>query len=262
MKTDWNIYTVFVQNGVSYLAQYRKDAWWNVAVNVLWVGMLFLIVEVIFSQTATIVGWKKEEVYLLTILWTIVSEAFVMIFGGNTQQIPHMITDGDLDIFLTKPANTLFLVSTRFFLFRAFYRLLADFGILAWIVWRFDVGVSLPHAVLAFFLVVCGIIVHFSMTLLANTLSFWFLRIDNVNDTLVSLHTLGRYPIDVFPKTLKILLLTALPMAFSGYIPVAVLTGRWPWYAVGYAVCFTAAFFCLAVRFWSFALKRYSSASS
>ena len=262
LKKYFKIYRVFFNNAVSYEAQYRRDTLIKFVVNLLWIGMMFITIEVIFAHTNDIIGWTKAEVYLMTVLWIIADELYVALFGTNLENLPNRITDGDLDVYLTKPMNALFAVSCRTVLIRGVMRFFTQIPILIWLIWRFDFAVSFVSIILCTLLVAVAIWVDYSRVLIANTLSFWFHRIDNVNQLIGSLSALGKYPLSVWPRTVKIIFLTAVPIAFSGFIPVATLVGRWPWYGVLYAFVFAALLFLMAVKFWNLALKSYSSASS
>lgn len=262
IKKYLRVYKIFWENGFSYEAQYRGDTWLKLFSNLFWIAMIFITIEVIFSQTSSIVGWNKEQVYLMAVIWIIADELFVTLFLGSLSNIPLLIINGELDLYLVKPISSLFLVSAMKILIRGLYRFLTQLIVFGWLVWQFDFAVSIWHILITVLLVVVAVWVDYSRVLIANIFSFWFARIDNVNDLIGSASSLGRYPLSIWPKTLKIIFLTIVPIAFSSFIPVATLTGRWPWYGVLYAFLFAGLLFWLAVKFWNFAIKRYSSASS
>ncbi len=262
IKKYFRVFRVCVSNSFSFEAQYRTDTILKLITNLLFVGMLFTIIEVIFSQTNAIAGWSKAEIYLMTSFWIIADETYVCFFGGNLPFIPDAIVNGDLDFFILKPISSLFLASTLKFLFRSLYRLLTQIAILAYLLWKFHLTFTLENTVLAILLIMVAVWIDYSRVLIANTFSFWFLKIDNVNEAIGYFSALGKYPLNIWPKAIKIILLTVIPVAFSGFIPVATLTGRWPWYGILYSFIFAGFLFWLAMRFWNFALKRYSSASS
>ncbi|MBI2990090.1 MAG: ABC-2 family transporter protein [Candidatus Magasanikbacteria bacterium] len=257
------IYRRLFLNAVSYEAEYRADTWLHMFSNALWLGMMAIIIEVIYAHTPAIAGWEKHEVYLLTLLWVIVDEIFTMFVKYNMWNIPDTITDGKLDMYLTRPVGSLFLISTHTFVMRSLYRLLLlHIPVLTWIITRFHIEVRPVYIVAAILVIVCAVIIRYSVSLIINTLSFWFLRIDNINDAWEALNTMGKYPLDVFPKSIRIITLTLIPIAFDGWVSASLLIGHWPWYILLYTLFFTILLFSIARRFWYSALKRYSSASS
>ncbi len=262
LRKYFNLYKTCIANSLSYEAEYRYDTLIKLFTNILWIGMMFITIEVIFSQTQSIGGWNKGEVYLMTVFWIIADEIFSMLFSKNLFGLSDLITDGDLDFYLTKPVAPLFLVSTRFLNIGGLYRLLIEGGILGWLLWHFHFPITLPTTLAAALLLLLSVVIDYSRVLIGNTFSFWFLRFDNINDVIGALSSVGRYPLSIWPRTFKIIFLTVLPVAFSGFLPAAAFVGRAAWYLLAYAVVFTIIFFYIAARFWNFALRHYSSASS
>lgn len=258
----WRVYKALFKNSVSYEAQYRGDTFFKLITNLLWVGMMFVIIEVVFTQTTAIAGWTKGEIYLMTVFWIIVDELYMTFFGGSIFEISNYVADGDLDQFLTKPVAPLFLVSCRLLLIRAFYRVLTQLVILLVVLKYFHLHYSAWYWLLGILLILCALGINYARTLAANTLAFWFTRIENINDALGTMNTLGKYPISIWPKTLKIILLTIIPVAFSGYIPVAGISGYLSLQLLCYTIAFTILAILAAIKFWNFALTYYSSASS
>jgi len=262
MSKYWKIYKICFANSVSYFTQYRKDFWFNLFINLLWIGIIALMIEIIFGQTSALGGWNKGEVYLLTMLWVVSNELFVMFFGGNLFDLSDMVAEGVIDFYLLKPVNSLFLVSTKYILFRAFYRLLGEIAILVYVFIHFNFIVSGSNIFLGVLLFIAGLIAQYAIILSLNTLSFWHMRIGNINDAIGAVAVIGRYPLNIFSRTIKFIVLTILPVTFFAYVPAAAVLDRWPWYGIVYVLIFSLVLFVSAVLFWEFALKKYSSASS
>ena len=258
----WRLYRIFWSNAVSYESQYRADTWLKLVTNLIWIGVLFSIIEVIFNHTNAIVGWSKPEVYFLTVIWVLMDELFITLFRENFYNFSTLTVEGELDFFLIKPASTLFLVTTKKILVRAAYRFLTQLIILIWLLYHYQIALKISYIPIFILLLILGLIIQYSYSLIFNTFSFWFLRIENVNEALGTLQMSGRYPLEILPKTLKILSLTVLPIAFTAYLPVASILGRAPWQLIVYAALFALVLFLISLFFWNFAVRRYSSASS
>lgn len=262
ISKNLKIYKQFVKNGFAYFTAYRTDSFFNLLINAFWIGMIFLIIEVIFGQTNTIFGWSKQEVYLLSMIWVLIDEISVLFFADNLAQISNLVANGTLDILLTKPLNSLFAVTFRYFLFRAIYRIIMESSIVVWILLTYHFNFIAVNIGLGIILSFSALAVNYAVRLIINTFSFWFIRIENINSAFGAINVIGKYPIEVFPKTLRVLVLTAMPIAFQAYIPTAAITGRWSFYATIYAIVFASVLLFVAIKFWNFAIKRYSSASS
>ncbi len=261
MKKYIRIYLAYWKNAISYEVQYRGDMLVKLLLHAVEIGILLLFVEVIFSVTPTFSDWSKGSVYLLTISWMFLNEVLSLLFWPNLASIPDYVTDGELDRFLTKPASTLFLVSNQYVVIKSVYRLFIQMIVLAVILVRFDMQIRILESMLGFIAFIAAVAIFYAVLLILNTFSFWFFRIENVNDLLGSVIELGKYPIHILPKTIQIIFLTVVPVAFSGFVPAALLTGHWPWYGALYAVLFASGIVGVAVLFWRFAIRHYSSAS-
>lgn len=255
------VYKVFFHNAVSRESQYRLNAWLNTLFNFVWLGVMFIMMRVLFEHTDSIGGWTKEAAILLMLTWTIADELQI-IFFNNIVNIPNTIVEGNLDLYITKPINTLFAICTKQIYLHIALRLLIDLIVLAGFIFYSAVPVSLLHATLGGILLLCGTIIIASFTLIINTFSFWFERIDNINDAWFTVINIGSYPLSVLPKTMRILFLTLVPIGFSAYVPIGVFTGQlspvWTLYAFGA----TLTIGTVAVLFWNIAIRKYASASS
>lgn len=262
MKKYFRVYKRFIENAVSYQAQYRGDTLLSLLLNFLWVGVLIFTIEIFFGHTESLAGWAKEEVYILALFWMIVDELFIIFFNQNLQAIPNEVTEGKLDLYIIKPANKLFLISTQRLHIKAIYRLLTYIGLFIFAAIHFEIDLQFLHSLATFLLLLCGIVVVYSVVLILNTLSFWFYRIDNINELWFSFDDIGRYPIDVLPRGFRVLFFTFIPIAYTGYFPALFFFQKLPWIYLIIIPLFALLLFICAVVFWNFAMKHYTSASS
>jgi ABC-type uncharacterized transport system permease subunit len=68
-------------------------------------------------------------------------------------------------------------------------------------------------------------IIYSFWTILA-TLSFWFVRVENILEIFRSMYEAGRWPISLYPPWLRFTLSFIVPVAFVTTVPVEALTGR------------------------------------
>lgn len=261
MKYYFRIYRTYFNNAISYHAQYRASTWLHLCLHILWLVMTLFLVSIFFEHIDTIAGWKKEELYLMAILWSL-ADQIAIIFFNNIIDLPDLVTDGNIDGHLTKPVSSLFALTLSKINIIALYRAGGECILLVWLFFHYDFHINFIHTCLGALLFLSAIVINYSFILILNTLSFWFYRINNINEAWFTVFEIGKYPLSVLPKTGRIIFLTLLPVAFIAYIPVATITGKWPWYGILYATIFTILIFIVAITFWNFALKKYSSASS
>ncbi len=79
-----------------------------------------------------------------------------------------------------------------------------------------------------------GLVIVYSFLLMLSTLSFWFVKLDNVLVIFQALfHHAGRWPVTIFPVWMKFALTFVVPVAFAVTVPgpgadAADLPGRGP----------------------------------
>ena len=262
LKRYWKVYKIFFSNSVSYTAQFRAENIMRIFLNAAWILSLFLTVEIVFGQTNNLGGWQKSEVYLLMLVWVLADEVWGFLVGGNLQEIGELIRTGDMDFRLTKPISALFAISVNHIQIRSIMRFFVDILFIIFIILKFNIHLNIINIFIAIILLLAAMVILYAFEIVISSLSFWTIKNDAIYELYGRIFQFGKFPLDVFPKTLKIIFLTAIPVAFTTYVPTAALFGKWPWYGTIYVFAFAALSLFSALKFWNFALKKYSSASS
>lgn len=262
MRKYFAIYSVLLKNAFSRDAHYRADTITHWLTHLVWLGMLYILIDVLFRFTNSIAGWSKPEVFLLMNMFILSQQIFLFLFRENIWEIPNIITDGKLDKFLVMPANTIFMLTCRQISLRATGRILTQLVVLGWLLSHYHVIPSLGDGLILVVLLILGIAIQVAHGLIMNTLSFWFLRIDNINEAWFNIGQIGKYPLSVLPQTLRVLTYTLVPIAYQNFIPVGVGVGKLGFNFVSLVALYGLILWFIAIRFWHFGLRRYASASS
>lgn len=262
MKKYWKIYKIFLANSFSIEAQYRKHIVLNLFTNLAYMGLVFLTIHILFQYANAIGNWSKGEVFLLSTVWILVDEIFILFFEPNIRNIPNKVTQGELDLYFTKPVNSLFLITAEKIQLNNIYKLIMEFAILGFILNHFQIDLDLIGILLAIFLIGCSLLILYSVLLFLNTLSFWFYKIENINAAWFTFYDFGKYPLNILPKFMRVLFLTAVPIAYTAYFPTQALLHRLPLESVFFILGMSIVLFFLSLLFWKHAVKYYTSASS
>ena len=116
----------------------------------------------------------------------------------------------------------------------------------------------LGFCALAFF----GIAILYSIWFIVCTLIIWFPRLSNLVDLLYNLNGLARFPPEMIYGLKNFFLLFLIPFTLTIALPTKVLFNR---VLNGEIILLTAisfVLFWLSRKFWKFALRYYTSASS
>ena len=111
-------------------------------------------------------------------------------------------------------------------------------------------------------MVLAGGAIVYSFWLILATLSFWFVRVENILVIFQSVYEAGRWPVSLYPAWLRFGLTFLVPVAFAVTVPAEALTGRLTWQTGLLAVGLAAALLVVSRAFWKVGLRNYSGASA
>jgi ABC-2 type transport system permease protein len=256
-----SFYWVFYRTALKSIAEYRVDFAVGVVTAVAMQLAALSFYWVIFTRAPALGGWSSMQMLFLFGL-----TAMVLGFAEATMNgiwwLPYYIVDGQLDRLLVYPVNSLVFV----LLSRPELHALGNFtagAIAVGVAWS-AAGPPLWALALLPLWVACGAVVYTGVLVLAGALTFklvgpWSTHLFAVHQLLNT----SRYPLSIYPRWLRVLVLYALPFGTSIFIPADFLRGQGSLLA---ALLFpplgalaTAFFAKLA---WDSALRGYQSTGS
>ncbi len=197
-------------------------------------------------------GYTMREIMLL---WGLTATSFGLshILFARVFSLSELIIKGKLDSFLVQPKNVLVSVLTSSTDISA----IGDFlyGVVIVCICRPGVGEFFLFLLFA----VTGAVIFTSFALLLGSLSFWFVRMDMVQDQMVmNIVSFATYPDGIFNGVTRFLLYFVIPAGMTVWHPVHMLVrfeAGMLFTVLGYAGGLTA----LAVAVFYKGLKRYAS---
>jgi ABC-2 type transport system permease protein len=255
------ITTLFKVNIQQELA-YRADALINALLSLMWLGWELLSLNIIFNNTATLGGWGQGELIALLGVWRLVNTLMIALVWPNTQKFNTSVRDGSLDYTLLQPVNSQFLVSfSRIVIWRAW-----DVGLAAALIVigiRMSGGGTVPLNIASFLLLtLSGVLIIYSLWIVMIALTFWFVKFDNSVTILQALMDSGRYPAQVYPIWLRMLVTFVIPIAVATTVPLQALRGELLWWQILMFLGISAASVLISAQVWKAGVRRYSGASS
>jgi ABC-2 type transport system permease protein len=107
-----------------------------------------------------------------------------------------------------------------------------------------------------------GVVIVYSFWLILATLSFWFVRVENILVIFQSMYEAGRWPVSLYPAWLRFSLTFLVPIAFATTVPAQALAGRLTWQILLGTLALAVALFVVSRFFWRVGIQRYSGASA
>jgi len=241
--------------------QYRVDFVVGGVMALFWTawGLLPLI---FVWRNHTIAHWTMPEALLVVAWFTLLRGLLEGAVQPALSAVVEHIRKGTLDFVLLKPADAQFLVSTSRFAPWHLVDALAAVGIAAYALRQLHHTPRLLDLGIAAALTVAGAALLYSVAILAVSVAFWVVRVDNLIYLFPAVFDAARWPSTVWRGALSIVFTFVVPLALMTTYPAEALLGRLPGRVALFALCGAAAFTVAARLVWKRAIGHYSSASS
>lgn len=265
MIRHFRLYRAFWRNCLRQAVEFRANFWAGIATNLGWLFSLVLFLKLIYINTHSVAGWSEGQMFLLIGTYSVLRGIADTLFYQNLSDLPNQIRLGTMDFTLLRPVNSQFFVSLRYVSLDNLGHLVGAVGLLGYGLWRLPAPPAPVQVAAYLFLLLCGVVLFYAISLLTMTLSFWLVRLDNLFVALDTVFGVSRTPIDVFRAFgpgAQFFLTYVLPLAFLAAVPVQALTRPLLTPALLAGPLMAAGFFGLSVLFWRHATRAYSSASS
>src|SRR3989344_1892406 len=261
MKKYFRLYGHFSKFAVMKNLAYPNDfIIWSV-VDILWSVVNLGFYRIILLNIPVISGWNFDQLILPIGLIHLLSAFIWGLMYGNMVEIPKDVNKGTLDLYLTKPVNNQFLVSTRY----VGLNLIPTFIIGIFLTWYgLVVNHVLSWASVLLVLISLGsaVIISYSVWFMTVTLAFWVNRLQNIAEVFPHSLDIAKYPVSIYPPLARYIFIFIIPFAFLGFVPAEIILGRSPLSIIFLPILAASVLLFLSHRFWGFALRHYSSASS
>lgn len=223
------------------------------------VGNLFSLF-LFYRQGYHFRGWSWEEALIVLGIFTVFKGFASAFLAVNLNRIVQHVERGTLDFVLLKPISSQFWLSFHSF---------SPWGIpdiLVGLITIFYAGQRLHLSGLSYLIslipLAFGAVILYSLWFILGTTSMWFTKIYNITEVLRGLIDAGRFPIAAYPAAFRFFFTFIVPVAFLTTVPAETLLDRGNLSWIATSGLLAAGLLVITNRFWRFALRFYTSASS
>lgn len=249
---------------VSFMGEvaYRVNFFVQLFQSVLSLGVSLAGLAVIFTYTDSLGGWSPEEILALVGVYFLVGGIVGLLIQPGMEQLISSVRDGTLDFTLTKPEDTQLLASIQRVNIWKLIDIVLGFGVLIFALVQLGGSLGGMEVMAFIVMLLAGASIIYSFFLVLATLSFWFVRVENILTVFQSMYEAGRWPVSLYPGWLRYGLTFVVPIAFATTVPAEALTGRLTFGTTIGALIAAAALLVLSRVFWKFGLQHYSGTSA
>ena len=218
-------------------------------------GFLYFLL----GSSKSLAEFSGNQVIFFFLTYTLIDTIAQFLFR-EVYRFRPLVISGDLDLILVKPMNPLF----RVLMGGADVIDLITIPPLVAATWHIGslLNPSAINVVYYLFLVLNGLLVATAFHI--AVLAFGVITLEVYHTVMVyrDLISMGRFPIDIYKEPLKSVLTFLIPVGIMITLPAKALFGLISPAGVILSLFFGLALVLIAISFWEFALKKYSSASS
>jgi ABC-2 type transport system permease protein len=254
--------SLFTRTEMQFAMEYRANLLLSLAQEVVIVVTSVMAVLVLFSHTSAINGWTFSQMLILLGVYYIVQGAQSVAFEVSFERFMEHVRMGTLDFILLKPVNSQFMVSTRHIQVVQVGQVLMGLAIVAVGLRRVGESVSIYEGLAFALTLVCGLTLVYSLLLVLSTLSFWFVRVENILAIFWAFLDAGRFPVDVYPGWLRVTLSTIVPIGVAVTVPAQAVAGKLDFPGLGVMLLGTLLAWLFGAWFWRRGLRSYTGASA
>ncbi|HET7767494.1 MAG TPA: ABC-2 family transporter protein [Chloroflexota bacterium] len=253
---------VFLKIGALHELEYRV----NFYIQMLRTGIALASgltgLSIVYSHTETLGGWRHAELLVLLGVYFLGSGIIGVVIQPSMQRFMEDVRQGTLDFTLTKPEDAQALVSVRQVAVWKAVDLIVGGVIIAYALVQLERSVGWLAGLSFLLSLVAGAAIIYAFWLMLATMTFWFVKIDNILVIFQSMYTAGRWPVGIYPFWLRTTLTFLVPVAFATTVPAEALSGRVTPETLLGGVALALVLNALARAFWSVGVRHYSGASA
>ncbi len=259
---ELRVFRVYLRINILAEMAYRVNFYIQLFQSLVELGTALAGLAVVFSYTGNLHGWTPDEMLALIGVYFMAGGVIGLVIEPSLEQFITAVRDGSLDFTLTKPEDSQLLVSLQAVNIWKVIDIVMGAAVLATALIRLGEKIGVGQAASFGVMALSGLVIIYSFWLVLATLSFWFVRVENILVIFQSMYEAGRWPISLYPGWLRFALTFIVPVAFATTIPAEALTGRLSLETLLGAMGLALLLAALSRLFWRLGLRHYSGASA
>lgn len=260
LKYYFRIYLKFCSTSIAMHTSFRVSFVLLILMDIAFLATTLSSIDFIYDHVTHIGPWNKNQLLFFMSYMLLLDNLHMIFFSESFWEFSHTLKTGNFDFTILKPAGSIF--STFFRFFRPSSALINPLFVFFVIKYGNEIGLHFIQWLLIPLFLILSLALLVSLEFLLSTLNFWLTEGIGINFLRMQFQQLARWPDFIYQNISRKVLITVIPVLLIGSAPVRVLIdlNHWHW------ILFMGIAIFLAIlilnKFWKFALKNYSSASS
>jgi ABC-2 type transport system permease protein len=242
--------------------QYRANIFSKIISDMFWYAGQISVFEVLYHHIPNIAGWDLNQSRLLVASMFVSDAIYMIVFSESMERMSEKVIRGDLDLLLVKPVNSQFIMSCQKMSTAYSANLLITISYLIFVFVKTHHSFPIQNFITGFILLFFSSLVAYSFRIFFAMMAINFSRVDSLNYIWFQFYRFGMRPDSVYPRSLRTIFLTFLPLAYLASVPARLFYGAGNWLQFAGGIIFPLLFLYAVCKTWNRVIKNYSSASS
>ena len=256
--------TLLVRMFVKSQMEYRGAFWLDRLAQIISYGAVLLTIWILLQKFELLGGWDWPQLALLFSFQLLAYSLGASASFTQLRDLEELVRLGTLDALLTKPINTwAYLIFSGLNIGYAGHIILA-IPVLVWALVAAQIDWSVGTAFFFVGSLLSATLVNGAVITMIGATALIWVRSNHLFAIFFGFWELTRYPLNIFPAGIQVVMLTIVPLAYVSAVPVAVLLGK-PVpllgdFAAPIALLAGPVLVLIAISHWRYALSRYQGA--
>ena len=225
------------------------------------VNIAFL--SIVFGRVENLRGWNYYEV-LFIYGFSLFPNGLDHLFFDNIWNVAYwMVRKGEFDKYLTRPINTLLIVTVEEFQVDAFGKLIVGVALIVTSLRHIDlpfIWYDIPLAIMAN---IFGMLIYAAIMTICGSIAFWTKRSGHIVEVVYNINQFSQYPVSIYSRIVRGAVTYIIPFALTSYYPASyLLRHTQPVFSNLAPMAAAAALISAALIVWHKGLDAYESAGS
>ena len=262
MKRIFNLFLSTLNYAVKREFEFKFNLIFFLVFNIIWILTSLAGISLVFQQAGTIAGWTRPQAMLLVLVYYVTGSIIKALVIPGADQLAQLVRTGGFDFYLLRPVDPQLLVSLTKMYPNQLARILIVAFALPWYLGKMGLAVSFSSWILFMILIFLAVIAFYNLYFILAASSFWLQNIFNLNDLFAEILDVGKRTTDIFSGVAGGAVLFVIPVGLIATIPAKVLMGTVGWEILPWLLFSNLLLFVISRKFFHFAIRFYSSASS
>lgn len=223
------------------------------------IGLLFL--GVLFQNIPSVAGWNVYEVAILY-GYMFFGEGILTLFFQGTNGLWRKVRVGEFDQYIIRPLSLELQIYGKQTNLAGAGTAVTGLAVIFYSFVQLHYRWTMGCVVAFLFSLMFGAIIRVNINFGSSALTMTLEGAAGLKGMIERVQDMGKYPLEIYPKAFRFILLTLIPYAAISYVPVSVLLGkRSPVY---FCILPVATVLCVVIRKWIFkkALEKYEGSGN